>query len=897
MAKFIQPTFDVYGVADFKNQVTIDASLKLNGAGDNNLVVSQAFTASSADTPYALVLESTTGSVRVRALGTMAWATESNYYTTTESDDNFVDIDGDTMTGILVFDNLGFTLDGVTIATIETEAEGLSASDTAMGTSNAIRSYVDAQSGAANRGASNGLIILTDGSYGLGGTLTEDTSITLGTSEFSIQDGAEKIFSYDPNVSYPILELKARFETGSAAATSSIKIGGNDLQEYIYIGNSTDYLQFTDGKMTVYGDPISYNTGVLATLDSHVPTLAQVNSIAGGTSRGASNGLKILTDGSYGLGSALTEPTTITTTGTNTLTLAGLTSGTTRLAVISDSGVLKTQQLGTMALAATTSYYTQTNLSTSGQSSVHWDNITNWSATTAEFNTALSDGNFAIAGGAFHDGFSDYVGDEHIDHSTIYIDAGYGMNAISGGTIDASVTITLGTPTTLTSSTTNTVSETSHAHAITGFTTDGELTSALADYVPAAGGTFTGGVAFGSVGTPIDVSIYSSLYVHGDTTIGGTLTIDGSLLVRDVEAIDISSGFIFLNTGQTGTPPASMQAGIVIDRGDELPYVFLYDESNETFRIGTAPQTAGPSFDDASTQSVATRQDAPTDTAIAFWNADETRFDTNTGLLWDSGLKLNNDIDFILNTGNRTIQGAEQVGATGYSLTLKGGTGGANSAGGNAYITGGDGTGTGVGGYTYIRGGTGSTTGRVYIGDSNTNQVVIGSGTNLYLPSLSAQNSEYTTLMINGSNVVGTRELGTMAFETAANFNVKDVASTTGVSGHEVYSNTTSDTAYSKRIVAGTGATITSDSSTIEISVTGSAGYVSKYTGSFNASGIETITITQATHELSQGYYNISVYEAGILVYVETAINGSGDVTFTWTTGALAGTIEYIIAG
>ena len=35
--------------------------------------------------------------------------------------------------------------------------------------------------------------------------------------------------------------------------------------------------------------------------------------------------------------------------------------------------------------------------------------------TTAQFNTANSDGTFATSGGAFHDGFSDFVANEHID--------------------------------------------------------------------------------------------------------------------------------------------------------------------------------------------------------------------------------------------------------------------------------------------------------------------------------------------------------------------------------------------------------------------------------------------------------------------------------------------------
>lgn len=46
------------------------------------------------------------------------------------------------------------------------------------------------------------------------------------------------------------------------------------------------------------------------------------------------------------------------------------------------------------------------------------DNITELTGTQANFNTALSNGSFAFAGGAFHDGFSDYVANEHLDWTT-----------------------------------------------------------------------------------------------------------------------------------------------------------------------------------------------------------------------------------------------------------------------------------------------------------------------------------------------------------------------------------------------------------------------------------------------------------------------------------------------
>jgi hypothetical protein len=54
------------------------------------------------------------------------------------------------------------------------------------------------------------------------------------------------------------------------------------------------------------------------------------------------------------------------------------------------------------------------------------------SDTKANFDTALSDGSFAFDGGAFHDGFSDYVANEHVDHSTVSI-ATAATSGLNGG--------------------------------------------------------------------------------------------------------------------------------------------------------------------------------------------------------------------------------------------------------------------------------------------------------------------------------------------------------------------------------------------------------------------------------------------------------------------------------
>ena len=52
---------------------------------------------------------------------------------------------------------------------------------------------------------------------------------------------------------------------------------------------------------------------------------------------------------------------------------------------------------------------------TSGTNTGDQTSIVGITGTKAQFDTAVTDGNFAYSGGAFHDGFSDYVANEHID--------------------------------------------------------------------------------------------------------------------------------------------------------------------------------------------------------------------------------------------------------------------------------------------------------------------------------------------------------------------------------------------------------------------------------------------------------------------------------------------------
>lgn len=70
------------------------------------------------------------------------------------------------------------------------------------------------------------------------------------------------------------------------------------------------------------------------------------------------------------------------------------------------------------------------------------------SGTKAQFDTAVTDGNIAYDGGAHHDGFSDFVANEHVDHSSVDITAGSGLTG--GGDLTSTRTLNVGAGTGIT---------------------------------------------------------------------------------------------------------------------------------------------------------------------------------------------------------------------------------------------------------------------------------------------------------------------------------------------------------------------------------------------------------------------------------------------------------------
>lgn len=157
------------------------------------------------------------------------------------------------------------------------------------------------------------------------------------------------------------------------------------------------------------------------------------------------------------------------------------------------------------------------------------------------------------------------------------------------------------------------------------------IDASLYDYVRKEGDTMSG-----------PLFIDSSLRVSGDATfdsdvdIKGDLRVDGSTTFLHTDVLDVSTGWIRLNTGLAGIPPEWLQSGIIVERGDASSFAFIYDETRQEFRIGIVGNSdASGVYDDSDTQAVATREDIPVDWAIPIWNPDLWRFDTSTSLVLD----------------------------------------------------------------------------------------------------------------------------------------------------------------------------------------------------------------------------------------------------------------------
>ena len=157
-----------------------------------------------------------------------------------------------------------------------------------------------------------------------------------------------------------------------------------------------------------------------------------------------------------------------------------------------------------------------------------------------------------------------------------------------------------------------------------------------------------------------------NLEVTGDTTINGNLYVNGTEFIVNVQSVSAADNLIVINAGEVGAGVTAGEAGIEVDRGSLTNYFFLFDESDDSFKIGETGDL----------QKVATREDSPLPDGIAVWNAAESRFDTvapsslasdlsgsfvlKSGDVMTGSLEVQDDIT-ISNNGVLEIGGATQA--------------------------------------------------------------------------------------------------------------------------------------------------------------------------------------------------------------------------------------------
>jgi hypothetical protein len=155
--------------------------------------------------------------------------------------------------------------------------------------------------------------------------------------------------------------------------------------------------------------------------------------------------------------------------------------------------------------------------------------------------------------------------------------------------------------------------------------------------------------------------------ITNDLTVGGNLTVSGTTTTVNTQEINIKDNLILINSNQTDIPSSALKGGLEIERGDLTNFQFVFDESDDRFKVGQV----------GSLQTVATRTD---DGTIA--NRGITFFNTSTN-------RLENNANIVVNTDNNvgigTASPTYKLDVTG-NLRTTGGIDNESSVAGNSHI-------------------------------------------------------------------------------------------------------------------------------------------------------------------------------------------------------------------
>lgn len=143
-----------------------------------------------------------------------------------------------------------------------------------------------------------------------------------------------------------------------------------------------------------------------------------------------------------------------------------------------------------------------------------------------------------------------------------------------------------------------------------------------------------------------DSPTFASLQLTGDATIEGNLYVQGNTTVLNTNIIEFEDNIITINRLETGAGVTANLSGFEIDRGSYENYRVVFNELDDTFRIGVI----------SNTQAVATREDSPLSNGVAIWNNATKRLDSRNSV--DIDLSYNSTTNSTsISTGSLKLAG------------------------------------------------------------------------------------------------------------------------------------------------------------------------------------------------------------------------------------------------
>ena len=115
-----------------------------------------------------------------------------------------------------------------------------------------------------------------------------------------------------------------------------------------------------------------------------------------------------------------------------------------------------------------------------------------------------------------------------------------------------------------------------------------------------------------------DSPTFANLQLTGDATVQGNLYVEGNTTILDTNLIEFEDNIFLINRLETGSGVTLNQSGFEIERGSLENYRVVFNESDQTLRIGVISHL----------EAVPTREDNPLQNGVIMWNNTLKRMDS-----------------------------------------------------------------------------------------------------------------------------------------------------------------------------------------------------------------------------------------------------------------------------